>query len=280
MKKEFFKRVSVLLLTSALVVAGLTACGKKNDAESGTADDSVTVIKVGTGTGYPPMWYEDESGNLTGYNVEVLRAIDEKLPQYRFEYEVSSDLTGVLVSLDSAKVRIGEYLFNKTEEREEKYLFGDEGYFYSKSYIGTLTERDDLNSIDDFAGKVVGVIQGDSFTAALEKYNAEHPGQEIVLEYISWGTDEENLSLLTSGRVDGLCDISISTIAKWNAAYGNGSEVVKTVGDPIIESGSYLLFGKEDTELKEATDQALRELQEDGTLSQLSIQFMGLDFSK
>lgn len=280
MKKKIFKRVSVLLLTGAILVAGLSACGKKNDDASVPADDSVTVIKVGTGTGYPPMWYEDEDGNLTGYNVEVLKAIDEKLPQYSFTYEPSSDLTGVLVSLDSKKIRIGEFSFNKTEEREQKYLFGDEGYFFTKSYIGALAENSEYNSIDDFAGKVVGVVQGDSFTAALEKYNAEHPGKEIILEYINWGTDEENLSLLTSGRVDGLSNIGISTVAKWNATYGDESDVVKIVGEPVIESGSYLLFGKDDEELKQATDKALRELHEDGTLSKLSVQFLGLDFSK
>lgn len=123
-------------------------------------------------------------------------------------------------------------------------------------------------------------MQGDSFTTALEQYNEEHPGKEIIFEYINWGTDEENISLLTSGRIDGLCNISVSTAAKWNAAYGNGTDVIKTVGEPVLESGSYLLFDKEDTQLKEATDQALKELHEDGTLTQLSTQFFGLDFSK
>lgn len=283
MRKDIFKKVSVLLLTAVFVAAGLTGCGKSsgNDAGQGNrTDDSVTVIKVGTGTGYPPMWYEDENGNLTGYCVEVLRAIDEKLPEYKFEFEPSSDITGVLVSLDSEKISIGEFLFNKSEEREEKYLFGEEGYYFTKIYIGALADRDDLNSIEDFAGKVVGVVQGDVFTTVLEQYNADHPGQEIILEYINWGTDEENLSLLTSGRVDGLCNIGISDVEKWKYAYGNGEAVVKTVGDPVIESASYLLFRKDDTALQEATDKALAELQEDGTLSELSIQFLGLDFSK
>lgn len=290
MKNKVVKRIAIALLSTAVLAGGLTGCGKStSDAvesagdtanETESAEDDVTVIKVGTGTGYPTLWYEDDNGYLTGYCVEVLRAINDKLPQYEFEYETSSDLTGVLISLDAKKVQIGEYLFNKNPEREEKYLFGNEAYFHSKSYIGALADRDDLNSIEDFEGKVVGVVQGDSFTTALEKYNEEHPGHEIILEYITWGTDEENLSLLTSGRVDGLCDISATTVASWKAAYGNGNDVIKIVGEPVIDDASYLIFNKDNTELQEATDAALRELLEDGTLSELSVQFMGNDYSK
>lgn len=290
MKK--FTKMTAALLGTILTLGSLAACGNSGSAGTAASDEAVstnaaeekngdaTVIKVGTGNGYPYMWYVDDDGYLTGFCVEVLRAIDEKLPQYEFEFETSSDLTGVLISLDAKKVRIGEFLFNKNEERENKYLFGDEAYYHQRSYIGALADRDDLNSIEDFAGKVVGVIQGDSFTTVLEKYNEEHPGQEIVLEYITWGTDEENLSLLTSGRVDGLCDLAESTVIDWSEAYGNGSPVVKTVGDPIIDEPAYLLFNKEDTELKEDVDGAIRELLEDGTLRDISLQFIGYDVNE
>lgn len=304
--KKFTKLITALLGT-VLVLGSLGACGNSNSSSTVTAtvaeesvnaaaaeeteekvseaaaeeaEEESTVIKVGTGSGYLSMWYVDDDGYLTGFCVEVLRAIDERLPQYEFEFETSSDLTGVLISLDANKVRIGEYLFNKNEERESKYLFGEEAYFHQRSYIGALADRDDLNTIDDFAGKVIGVLQGDSFTTVLEKYNEEHPGQEIILEYITWGTDEENLSLLTSGRVDGLCDISSDTVTSWNEAYGNGGAVVKAVGDPIIDEPSYLLFNKEDTELKEDVDGAIRELLEDGTLRDISLQFIGYDVNE
>lgn len=276
MKKSIFKKSGIILLAGMLVAGVLAGCGQESDSD----DDSVTTIKVGTGSGIKSMWYEDDDGNFTGYCVEVLRAIDEKLPQYKFEFVQHEGLAGVLTSLDAEKVRVGEYLFSKTEEREEKYLFGDVGYYYSKSYITTLADRDDLNSIEDFAGKVVGVIQGEAFETALRTWNEEHPGQEIIIEYISWGTDEENYSLLASGRVDGLTDGSAYTVSSWNASFGDGEDVVKIVGEPVLVETDYLLFNKDDTALKEEFDNALQELKEEGKLSELSIQFLGYDVTE
>ena len=285
MRKIEWKRTALGILVGALLTASLSACGneakgsQESTAEAAT-DSGAETIKVGTGMGYPPMWYEDEDGNLTGFEVELLKAIDEELPQYQFEYETSSDITGALISLDAQKVRLVAFALSRTPEREEKYLFGDEGYFYNRIYVGALEERDDLNTLEDLHGKKVGVIQGDSFTTALEEYNETHQGGEIDLEYITWGTDEENLSLLTSGRLDGLSNMTQNTVDGWNEAYGNGEPVVKLVGDPVIESASYIAFGKQDTELKEAVDGAIRGLKEKGTLSELSIEFFGSDYSK
>lgn len=276
-RKNGFKKMKMILLTGILATGLLTGCG--NDAQS-KEDSSVTTVKVGTRAGgVPGLWYEDENGNLTGYAVEMLYAIDEKLPEYQFEYVLSSDLTGVLTALDSKKVQIGEHLFSKTPEREEKYLFGDVGYYYNKCYITTLAEHEDWNTIEDFAGKVVGVIQGEAFAAALEDWNAEHPGQEVILEYISWGTDEENYSLLASGRVDGLTDGTHRTVETWNNSFGGGSSVVKITEEAVFQDVSFLLFNKEDAALKEAVDKALQELKDDGTLSELSIRFQGYDYS-
>lgn len=278
MREFILKRGGAVLLVFVLTIGLLAGCGSKAE-EADEADSSVTKIRVGTGSGINGLWYEDDDGNFTGYCVEMLRAIDEKLPEYEFELLPYDGVASVLVALDSGKVQVGEYLFSKTEEREEKYLFGDVGYFYNKSYITTLADRDDLNSIEDFAGKVVGVIQGEAFETALINWNEEHPGKEIIIEYIPWGTDEENYSLLASGRVDGLTDGSARNVANWNEAFGDGEEVVKIVDEPVIEEISYLLFNKEDTELKAALDRALQELKDEGTLSELSIKYQGSDYS-
>jgi ABC-type amino acid transport substrate-binding protein len=284
MKKSIWKKASAFVLAAALAVGVFAGCSQSDDSSAAAADsdtgDTVTTIKVGTGSGIGSLWYEDDDGNFTGYCVEMLRAIDEKLPQYEFELVQHDGLAGVLTALDAGKVRIGEYLFSKTDEREAKYLFGDVGYWTSRSYITTLADRDDLNSIADFAGKVIGVIQGEAFENALIQWNEAHPGQEIIIEYIPWGTDEENYSLLASGRVDGLTDGTAYTVATWNSSFGNGEDVVKLIDEAVLEEEDYLLFNQDDTELKEACDQALQELKDEGTLSELSIQFLGYDVTQ
>jgi L-cystine transport system substrate-binding protein len=73
MKKKFF--AVGLILLGALVFAG------------GSKDKSgVTLVKVGTEGAYPPYNYVTETGEADGYDVAVVRAVDELIPEYRFEF--------------------------------------------------------------------------------------------------------------------------------------------------------------------------------------------------
>lgn len=75
-----------------LLMALLTACasseksdGDSNEQKTAQGGKDVQKIIVGTGTQFPNICFIDEKGNLTGYDVELVRAIDEKLPEYEFE---------------------------------------------------------------------------------------------------------------------------------------------------------------------------------------------------
>ena len=80
-----------------------------------------TVI-VGTGKAFAPFCYLDENGKLVGYEIDVLNAVDELLPQYEFVYE-TFDFANILIALQAGKVDLGSHQFGKTPQREENYLF-------------------------------------------------------------------------------------------------------------------------------------------------------------
>jgi L-cystine transport system substrate-binding protein len=63
----------------------LTACGTNNETK--TSDANVKTIIVGTGNHYEPYCYLEKDGNLSGYEYEVLKAVNELLPQYKFEFQ-------------------------------------------------------------------------------------------------------------------------------------------------------------------------------------------------
>ena len=92
------KRFVLTGIASALL---LGACGNadasEDDHEAAANPDAETIV-VGTGNAYQPFVYLDENGELDGYDVAVLKAVDEKLDQYNFEYE-SSDFKNILTSL-------------------------------------------------------------------------------------------------------------------------------------------------------------------------------------
>ena len=62
----------------------------------------------------------DDKGNLTGYDVELVRAIDEKLPEYKFEFK-TMEFSNLLLSLETRKIDFIAHQMEVNSEREEKF---------------------------------------------------------------------------------------------------------------------------------------------------------------
>lgn len=95
MKKIIFKLVAALLVISGLSEIAFAAKKKETKAK-------VKTIIVGTGKIYAPFCYLDDNGKLVGYEIDVLNAVDELLPQYQFKYE-TFDFANILIALQAKK---------------------------------------------------------------------------------------------------------------------------------------------------------------------------------
>lgn len=98
------KRFILTGITSVLLLAACGNAGAAEDNQAAANPDAETIV-VGTGNAYQPFVYLDENEELQGYDIEVLRAVDEKLDQYNFEYE-SMDFKNILTSLSADKVQL------------------------------------------------------------------------------------------------------------------------------------------------------------------------------
>lgn len=252
MKKKNLKKlltvtISVGILSSTL----LTGCGKEASStesaskevssEEDTSNDSVTKIIVGTGNGYSPYCYLDEEGNLAGYEYEVLKEVDELLPQYEFEYQ-TSDFTNIAISLEAGKIDIAAHQYEYNDERASKFLFSEETYTTFVTYLVVPKENTSVHTLDDLQGKTIYTGgKGSNSTYIIENYNEEHKDNPIKLYNADSMTSEEYVQ----GILSGAWDAAISTnrdVQKHNDAYG--SEVIKTVGEPIQSSSTYYLLLK------------------------------------
>jgi L-cystine transport system substrate-binding protein len=268
------KKLVIIGIVLALGATSLIGCSKKNVG----ANDGVTKVVVGTGNAYEPYCYLDEKGALAGYEYEVLKAVDDLLPEYEFEYQ-TSDFANVLISLDAGKIDLAAHQYEWNEERDEKYLFGKEAYTTYVTYITVASDRTDINSLKELQGLKVKSSTGSNATYILEQYNTEHKDNPIVIDYIDNGTDEETVT----GLVNGVWDATIATkrdVEKLNKNYGDGSEVIKVVGEPIQSSSTYFIFDKKNTKLQEAVDGALKKLKESGKLAEISIDVIGGDYTE
>lgn len=262
------KRFTKLALPVAAVGILLGGCSSEETTES--KDE---VIVVGTQNDYPPFAFADENDKLTGFDVEFIRAIDEKLDGYTFEFQAST-WDSVFLALESNKIQAVADEVAKSPEREEKYLFSD-SYFAAETVIATQSGRTDIQTLKDLEGKNVGAVAGDSYTLLLEEYNetAETP---INLKYTESGTPAEILQEVQVGRLDAYVNdpIMMTTVVE-----EKGFDI-ELVGQPIVQDDMGIVFNQDEQgeKLKELIDPVIKELKEDGTLSALSEEWTGGDY--
>jgi L-cystine transport system substrate-binding protein len=246
--------------TLARVLLALSLLSACSAAKSGT-----NTILVGTSNDYPPLCYLDADGNLAGFEKDLLDAIDKKLPQYKFKYEVL-EFKNILASLESGRLDIAAHNYGINEERQKKYLFSEEGYFSGYSYIVVTGNTEGINGFDDLRGKTISVPPASSWAYAVENYNAAHQDNPIIISYYESTPDVLIANLLT-GVVDATL-LSESDVKLANTFWGTD---FKTVGQPIdeLETARYV-YRKEAVELRDAVDTVLRELKASGELERLT----------
>jgi L-cystine transport system substrate-binding protein len=291
----------ILLLTMCSGVLSACSSADATTTENNTDTDSNTnaiaenakessnnpdakVIRVGSGNAYNPACYLDDDGNLAGYDYAVLEAVDELLPQYTFTYE-SFDFQNVLLALESNKIDLAAHQYEWNAEREENYLFGEEGYTVFDMYAWVLDDVDttNINSLEDFAGTTVHATAGDNTANYLEHWNEEHPDKQINLDYTTTSTTEESVSYYISGKWSFLTACK-KDIGLTNESYADLGVHFKLAFDtPINTSNTYFLYRKDDEEeaqLQQDVDDALRQLKASGKLAEISIEYWGDDYTE
>ena len=143
------------------------------------SEAGVQTVTVALESGSKPLSFEDENGNKVGYEVDVIKAVDELVPEYVFNLEfVEGEATQI--GLETGKYAlIGGGLY-KTPEREDKYLIPNA--INGVSLINIYVHEDDttIKSLDDLVGKklVPSSPNGGIFNL-LTEYNTAHPDARL-----------------------------------------------------------------------------------------------------
>lgn len=293
MKKSL--KAVLFVLVFALVLAGCAAPAAQPSAEAAaspekSADTSVPIdsdvpaqtesgevitVKVGTMGTYEPFTYVDEAGNLTGYDIEVLRLIESVDPTLKFDFQTGPWDT-LFPGLDADKFQLLANQITSNPDRAAKYLLTENTYALCVSQLIIKQGRTDINSLEDLQGKKIGTTVGDSFTRVLEDWNDANGN---ILEIVYYEEDITTLLQdIANGRIDATLNDPIMAVEKAKAQ----NLEVQPVGERIAEEPTHFIFKNDDLGLvlKEKIDSALTKLKDDGRLSKLSIDWFGADYSK
>ena len=272
MKRRTF--ISLMGVMAAAGVLGLTGCSSKDTASStassATLDKLDSIQKSGKLVvalegAWQPWSYHDSSDTLVGYDVEVSRAIAEKLgvePEY-----VESDWDSLFAGLDAGRYDMVCNGVEVTEERAKTYAFTTP-YGYIHTALAVRKDNEDIHSFEDLKGKTTANSLASTYMELAESYGATVQGIDTL---------EETIQLLTAGRIDATLNADVSFYDYLNVHPDADFKLVAQTAEashvaiPVLKS--------EDTAYLDALNAAIEELRADGTLKTLSEKYFGQDIS-
>jgi len=257
------KIMTGLVLFSSLAMSLSATVFAENQLDKIREEGKIVFAMEGT---WAPWTYHDEDGNLTGYDTEVGRLIAEKLG-VEAEF-IEGEWDGLFAGLDSERYDAVINGVEVTEERAEKYDFS-EPYAFIRTALVVRDDNDDIETFEDLDGRTTANSFNSTYMLLAQEYGAEVKNVDSL---------SETINMLMSGRVDATLNAEVS-IYDYLKERPDAAIKIVALTDDASEVSIPLRKGEDSESLREAIDQAITELRDEGELTKLSEQFFGSDIS-
>ena len=262
------KRLFSVLL-AALMLAGMLTMAVSAQGEQ----DLLAVIQqrgtiiIGLEGDWAPWSFLGDDDQLTGFDVEVARAIAAKLG---VEAEIiPGEWDGLFAGMDAGRYDIVVNGVEVTPERTEKYDFADP-YAYIRTALIVRGDNEDIKTFEDLKGKQTANSIASTYMYLAEDYGATCYGVDTL---------DETLTMVLQGRVDATLNANVS-YTDYMAQHPDANLKVVATTEDATNVAIPMRKGEETASLREAINKAIAELHEEGVISELSMKFFGEDISK
>lgn len=249
MRRTFLAVASVLLAAATIV-------GCSSGADS-------TTLRVGTEGTYSPFSFQGPDGELTGYDVEVARAVGAKLGK-EVEF-VQTPWDSIFAGLEAQRFDLVANQVTTNDERRARYDLS-QPYTVSEGVIVTRADRTDITTVADLRGRTTAQSATSNWAEVARGAGAQVEAVEGFVQAVQ---------LLKDGRVDATVN---DTLAVGEYAKTTGDADVKVAGT-TGDTSEQAFAARKGSGVIADVDRALGELRADGTLAQISDKYFGADVS-
>jgi len=270
-----------VILSVGLVSCGQTAQSEKAQTTEETSNkeenfvsklpDSAPVVKVGTEANYAPYEFKDEYGNVTGFDIELIRAIGEN---QGFKIEIYNDpWEELFTNLDNKSRDMVAAGITYSDERASKYLLSN-AYAPLPTTISYLDDKLNIQSLDDIKGLKIGVL---SQSAPYQFFLENSHGISALEQY---PTIFSAVQAMAQNKVDavasdsGVLRYTMNDLPDLNVKYYDYED--------ISADGAQMVFmiDRSKPELLNKINTGLQGLRDDGTYAKLTTKWFGTDLTK
>jgi cystine transport system substrate-binding protein len=253
--RRVLKGVALFLLLAIVMPAQASA----------SAEQQEPVVRVGTEGTYPPFsFHQPGSQDLSGYDIEVIKAVAAKVG-WRLEF-VETQWDSIFPALDASRIDVIANQVTINDERKAKYGLSTP-YTYSHGVILRRKGDDRIKTLADLKGKTAA----ESTTTSWAKVARDAGANVEAVEGFA-----QAAALLEQGRVDAIINDNIAVLDYLSTTGSTGVEIAGDAGNESSEQA--LAFRKNDAMLVQA-NQAIDALKADGTLKTISEKYFKADVS-
>ncbi|MDR7079942.1 cystine transport system substrate-binding protein [Neobacillus niacini] len=272
--------VFIVLLLSFILI--LSACGKDDKAKEDKKEDKKTAEKaenqdllakikddgkllIGTEGTYAPFTFHDESGNLTGFDVEIATEVAKRLgvkPEFK-----ETQWDAIFAGLDAKRFDMIANQVGIRPDRQEKYDFSDP-YITSAAVLITHKDNNEVKAFEDIKGLNSAQSLTSNYGDMAKKYGANLVGVEGFSQAVE---------LLASKRVDVTINDRITVLDYTKQKPDAPIKIVDTSKEASV---SGLMFRKNSDTLVDEVNKSLTEMIKDGTYTKISEKWFGEDVLK
>ncbi|EFL77633.1 amino acid ABC transporter substrate-binding protein [Actinobacillus pleuropneumoniae] len=256
------KKLSVIAVSAIALATSATSLAKETLLERINAKGTITVGTEGT---YAPFTYHDASGKLTGYDVEVTRAVAEKLGVKVDFKETQWDAMLAGLKADRFDL-VANQVGLTTPERQATF---DKSAAYSWSGAA-LVVRNDEQKIKQ-ASDVKGVKTAQTLSSNYGELARANGADIVPIDGMAQG-----LLLIQQKRADATFNDNLALL---DYLKKNPKPGLKIVWESPEKVDAGFIANKGNQEALNKISAAIGELHKDGTLKKLGEQFFGRDIS-